>query len=74
MLDCKLELCHLICFKDTLQVLGITVVLVWYCKALGTLAETAATRLSWSVHNMWEEQDIFFFIRTFWDSCLYTYV
>lgn len=64
MLDCKLELCHLICFKDTLQVLGITVVLVWYCKALGTLAETAATRhLDLSI--ICEEQDIFFFIRTF---------
>lgn len=46
MLDCELELCHLICFKDTLQVLGITIVLVWYCKALETFTETAATRLS----------------------------
>lgn len=35
MLDFKLELCHLLCFKDTLQVLDVNVLLVWYYRALG---------------------------------------
>ena len=71
MLDCKLELCHLLCFKDTMQVLDITVVLVWYYKALGTFTATAATKLPQSICNVWGST-IIIFHKNLGNSCLYT--
>lgn len=49
MLDCKLELCHLLCCKETLQVLDITRVLGCYWKALETFIGNAAPKLPQSI-------------------------
>lgn len=35
MLDCMLEVCHLLCFKDTLQVLAITNIISPILQGLG---------------------------------------